>query len=294
MQRLELRPLSRRNPASLVLDPYRRNVTSQNGEDGIIARIFEVIGEANRWCVEFGAWDGKLNSNSWSLIRERGWTGVLIEGEPGRFEDLRRAYGDIPAQVHLLRCYVGLDPGNRLDDLLARCGAPADFDLLSIDVDGNDWHLWNSLTGYRPRVIVIECNPTIDNDIYFVQDYGPSIHAGASMLALIELGKAKGYEFVASTGTNGFFVRRELFPAFGIEDNSIDALHEAAPEHVLKIFQGYDGTIYAAGNLKLHWHGIALTQEDFQVLRPIDRRFPGTRRRRWWRRAAASLRGGRG
>ena len=284
MQRLELRPVSRRKPASLVLDPYRRNVTSQSGEDGIIARTFEVIGTTNRWCVEFGAWDGRLNSNTWTLIREHGWSAVLIEGEPDRFDELERCYADIAARTHLFCCFVGLEPGNRLDDLLAQCGTPQDFDLLSIDVDGNDWHLWNSLALYRPRVVVIEYNPTIDNDIYFVQDYGPSVHAGASLLAQIELGRAKGYEFVASTGTNGFFVRRELFPSLGIADNSIDALHETSPEHVLKIFQGYDGTIYAAGNLKLHWHGIALTQEDFQVLRPIDRRFPGTPRQRWWRR----------
>jgi len=282
MPKLELRLKSRRNPASLVLDSYRRNVTSQHGEDGIIARIFEIVGAENRWCCEVGAWDGRHLSNTWTLIANEGWEGVLIEGDRGRFEDLRRTYADAGPRAHLVNAFVGLGPGSRLDDLLAAAGAPRNFDLLSIDVDGNDWHIWNSLQAFAPRVVVIECNPTIDNEIYFVQDYGPHTHQGASLLALVELGRAKGYELVASTGTNGLFVARALFPAFGIADNSLDALHES-PEHQIRIFQGYDGTIFAAGALKLHWHGIPLTQEHFQVLRPIDRRFPGTRRRRWWR-----------
>ena len=283
MQRLELRRRSRRNQASLVLEPYRANVTSQNGEDGILARIFEVIGTENRWCVEFGAWDGKLHSNTWTLIRNEGWTGVLIEGEPDRFAELERCYADIASRVHPLRCFVGLEAGSRLDELLRRAGAPERLDLLSIDIDGNDWHIWNALEKFRPRVVVIECNPSIENDIYFVQDYGASVHHGASMLALVELGRAKGYELVASTGVNGFFVEAALFPAFGIADNSLDALHDTRDLQI-QLFQGYDGTLFAAGDLKLHWHGRRLTQEDFQVLRPIDRRFPGTRRRRWWRR----------
>jgi hypothetical protein len=286
MPLLEYRPKSRRNARSLVLEPYRRNVTSQHGEDGIIERIFDVIGCTSRWCVEFGAWDGKLYSNTWTLIANQGWTGVLIEGERDRFADLERTYAAAADRTHLVNCFVGLEAGTRLDDLMRQAGAPEDCDLLSIDIDGNDWHIWNSLAAFKPRVVVIECNPTIDNDIYFVQDYGAAIHHGASMLAQIELGKSKGYELVASTGINGFFVLKELFPAFGIEDNSIDALHETA-NHLIKLFQGYDGTMFAVGELKLLWHGTKLTQEDFQVLRPIDRRFPGTKRRRRWRRLRA-------
>lgn len=290
MPKLELRFKSRRNPASLVLEPYRRNVTSQYGEDGIIERIFDLIGAENRWCCELGAWDGRHLSNTWNLVQNKGWTGILIEGERQRFEDLRATYAEAGPRAHLVNEFVGLDPGTRLDEALRAAGAPKALDLLSVDVDGNDWHIWNSLQDFTPRVVVIECNPSIENEIYFVQDYGPSVHHGASLLALVELGKEKGYELVASTGTNAFFVRRALYPALGIADNSLDALHES-PEHVIRIFQGYDGTIFAAGTLKLHWHGIALAQEDFQVLRPIDRRFPGTRRRRWWRVLGERMRG---
>jgi hypothetical protein len=124
MPRLELRRQSRRNPLSLVLDRYRRDMTSQNGEDGIIERIFEIVGATNRWCVEFGAWDGKVHRNTWNLIANNGWTGVLIEGERDRFEDLKRSYADLPQRVHLVHGFVALQPGGRLDDILTKEGAP--------------------------------------------------------------------------------------------------------------------------------------------------------------------------
>ncbi len=280
---LELRRKSRLDPRSLVLQPYRRNVTSQFGEDGMIEHLFEVIGTTNRWCAEMGAWDGRKYSNTWNLIEHHGWDGVLIEGERERFLELERTYEARRQKTRLINAFVGLEAGFRLDDLLTRAGAPADLDLLCIDIDGNDWHIWNSLSAYRPRVVLIECNPSVDNDIYFVQDYGAHVNHGSSMLAMVELAKEKGYELVASTGVNAFFVMHELFPALAIADNSIDALHEA-PDHMIKIFQGYDGTIFAAGHLQLYWHGRNLSPEDFQVLPPLERRFPGTPRRRWWRR----------
>lgn len=280
---LEFRRKSRLDPRSLALDPYRRNVTSQFGEDGVIERIFEIIGATNKWCAEMGAWDGRKYSNTWNLIEHQGWTGVLIEGERARFTELEATYVARRQSTHLVNAFVGLEAGRRLDDFLARAEAPVDLDLVCIDIDGNDWHIWNSLSAYRPRVVLIECNPSIDNDIYFVQDHDAHVNHGASMLALVTLGQEKGYELVASTGVNGFFVARDLFPAFAIADNSIDALHES-PEHMIKIFQGYDGTMFAAGHLQLYWHGKSLAQEDFQVLAPLERRFPGTRRRRWWRR----------
>jgi hypothetical protein len=273
MPRIEWRPKKHRNPDSLVLKPYRRNVTSQNGEDGIIERIFQLIGAANKWCVEFGAWDGKKYSNTWNLIENYGWTGVLIEGNPERFSSLQDTYMAKQATTHLMNKFISLESGNTLDELLASVYAPRDIDLASIDIDGNDWHIWDSLTKFRPRVVVIEFNPSVENDIYFVQDYDPAINQGCSLLALIDLGKSKNYELIASTGFNAFFVVKELFDRFGIRDNSIDALHQV--NLLMKIFQGFDGTIFVAGNTNLYWRGTPLTSENFQVLPPEERKFSG-------------------
>jgi len=81
---IELRRVRRTNPESTHLGTRARNVTSQYGEDGIIARIFELIGTRNKWCVEFGASDGQYLSNTWDLINNHGWSAVLAEGNEER------------------------------------------------------------------------------------------------------------------------------------------------------------------------------------------------------------------
>ena len=63
-------------PESTFLQNFRGNITSQRGEDGMIGRIFEIIGTNNMYCVEFGAWDGKLLSNTWNLLNYFGWRGL--------------------------------------------------------------------------------------------------------------------------------------------------------------------------------------------------------------------------
>lgn len=128
-----------------------------------------------------------------------------------------------------------------LEDFLARTPIPIDFDLLSIDVDGNDYHIWDSMTRYRPRIVVIEVNPTIPNDIVFVQDRDVNMRQGSSLAAIAELARKKGYELVCYHATNGFFVQAADFEKFGIADNSPDAMKRDASG---RIFSCYDGTIY--------------------------------------------------
>jgi len=263
---LEYRPRSRLKPQSRIFEAYRRNVTSQGGEDGIIERFFNLIPPVHRYCVEFGAWDGKLYSNTWTLLHNQRWSGMLIEGSEERFHDLQASYAGAGSRVRLENCYVTLDGANRLDALLARAGAPADFDLLSIDIDGNDWHVWQSLQQFRPRVVVIEFNPTIENDVLFVQDPDPAIHQGCSLLSLADLSRQKGYQLFATTDFNAFFVDGRLYP-------QLDALYQ--PLWPVKLFHGYDGTFFAVGTTRLIWHNTVLTQEDYQVLPVHMRVFPG-------------------
>lgn len=272
MQVIEIRRRSRTKEQSTYLRNFARNVTSQYGEDGIIEKIFQLIGVENCWCVEFGAWDGKYLSNTWELINSKGWFGVLIEGDRGRAERLAASHAARAGEVFVINSFVGWQGQNSLDQLLATTPIPSEFDLLSIDIDGNDWHVWDRLQNYRPRLIVVEFNPSASNELYFVQEANPEVNQGASLLAFIELAKTKGYELVATTYANAFFVRAEDFPKIGIEDNSIDAMYE--PYMDLQICQGFDGTILAAGHMWLNWHGIPLTQEDFQILPKALRKYP--------------------
>ena len=102
---------------------HARNVTSISGEDGILEKIFEVISPANRWCVEFGAWDGKTYSNTYHLIQDREWSGVLIEADGKKYADLLATYQGNRRAV-CLHCFVTFAGANSLDNLLKTSGIP--------------------------------------------------------------------------------------------------------------------------------------------------------------------------
>lgn len=251
---------------------HRRKVQSEHGEDGIIEKIFEVIGVESKWCVELGALNGKKDSNVWHLLKEKGWSGVLIEADQTYFEKLVREYADNP-KVHALNAFVSFEGDSSLDALFTKTPMPKEFDILSLDIDGNDYHLWKSLSVYRPRVLIIEFNPSIPDAISFVQPRDMSVYQGSSLRALVELSTSKGYELIAVNEGNAFFVLKELFPKFGIADNSVDALH-TDHHYETQIFQLYDGTLVLAGNKKLIWHNIPLDEEKIQVLPKGKRIYP--------------------
>src|SRR2546423_609229 len=98
------------NQASTWLWKHRGNVTSQCGEDGIIAKIFEVIGRHGKVCVEFGAWDGVRYSNTFALIKQKGWAGYLIEANTDKFKVLQETYRGFP-DARLINRFVKLDKG---------------------------------------------------------------------------------------------------------------------------------------------------------------------------------------
>jgi len=279
MARIELRRCNRTNPESIYIRrDFARNVTSQYGEDGMIAKILELIGIKNRWCVEFGAWDGEYLSNTWDLINNHSWSAVLVEGDKSRATKLAETHLSQVDKIFVKHGLVGWEGKDSLDSILTATPIPCDFDLLSIDIDGNDWHVWDSLKNYRPRLVVIEFNPSASAQVYFVQDRDQSINQGASLLALIELGKSKGYELVACNYVNGMFVLVEDFAKLNIKDNSIEAMYE---EYMTtELVQAFDGTMYPVGHTMLTWHEIQLTQEDYQVIPIAMRRYtdPGERR----------------
>lgn len=218
------------------LAPFAGNVTSQSGEDGILAEIFRRIGTAHRACVEFGAWDGRHLSNTWSLWHEQGWRGVLIEGHPERYLALARSLADFP-QVSALCAYVQPEGANGLDDLLERCGIARDFDLLSIDVDGDDHPIWQGMTRFKPRVVVIEYNPTIPPEIELVQRRGG--YFGASARALVSLAQAKGYRLACCTKTNCIFVAADCWDALGLGDVALEDIFPRG--HLTYVINSYDG-----------------------------------------------------
>ena len=250
--------------ADLWLSSFARNVTSQYGEDGIIEKALEVIGINDTWCVEFGSWDGKACSNTYYLITEKGYSAVLIEGNPKRYKDLLKTFGG-NHRVIPLNAFVGFDKENGLDSILKETDIPLDFDVLSIDIDGNDYHVWEAIREYKPKVVVIEFNPTIPATVEFVQTADKRLMHGSSLLSITKLATSKGYELVCTTTTNAIYVDAKFFKLFGIRDNSVKRMM-TDESHITHIFSGYDGTVFIRGCGVIPWQGIAYKESRVQQI----------------------------
>ena len=258
------------DPPSLDLARYARNVYSQCGEDGIIEAVLERLPERDGWCVEFGAWDGEKFSNTAHLV-EQGAHAVLIEGDARRCRALTRRSAANP-RVTVLNAMVGWGAEDSLDTLLDSTDVPLGFDLLSIDIDGTDYHVWEAVRTYRPKVVVIEFNPTIPNGVDFVQAADPDRCHGASISSLDALARRKGYRLAATTEYNAFFVLAELWPGLGLRDDSVSALRTDTSWQAT-VFFGFDGHALLRGGRGLAWHGLP-TPEDVRLVPRVFDGFP--------------------
>ena len=249
-----------------------RDEFSQAGEDGVAEAILAELPDRNNWVVEFGAWDGLHLSNSRHFITSQQFSAVLIEGSSERFADLQALYAG-QSDVHTLNVFVRTSGADTLDQILTGTPIPKDFDYLSIDIDGNDYHVWKSLEEFRPKLVCIEFNPTVPSDVDFVQADDFSVKHGTGLLSMVELGSEKGYELVTVMAANAFFVPRELFAALGITDNSIATLRRDT-SFVTHVFSGYDGTVFVQGNKELPWHVMPMRLSGRQDLPGFLRKFP--------------------
>ena len=187
----------------LNLSKRRKNVYSQHGEDGIIEALIGLLKiDEPGWCCEFGAWDGMHLSNTFNLIKNRGWKGVMIEADKDKYQDLLKTqskYPNIIAKNKIVHYLT--DKGRTLDNILDPTPIPEDFDLLSIDVDGPDYHIWKSLTNYTPKIVIVEHSGL---DAHIIQREGAvhkrDIDGSTSFHPLKELGESKGYRLITDTG----------------------------------------------------------------------------------------------
>ena len=187
-----------------ALDGTDRKVSSQFGEDGVLEAIFATIGTTNRHCVEFGVGTG-VECNTAHLIAQ-GWTGVLLDS------------GGVSENPNVVVQREVVTAEN-INALLDKYRVPQEFDLLSVDIDGNDYWVWKATTR-QPRVVVIEYNGTRPMLERSAIVYDPHFrwcgtdYFGASLRALVELGLDKGYVLVycAQFGVNAFFIRHTELP----------------------------------------------------------------------------------
>jgi len=190
---------------------------SQTNEDGILLYIFSQIGFGDRRCLDI-AFATPFGSNVTNLLSNWGFTGLLIEGKS--LEASRIFFNEHPdTRIHPPKLVKAWITKKNINSLIKKNSITGNIDLLSLDVDGVDYWLWESLTVASPRVVVLEFANYIPADksltVPYKDDFVRSdIHLdfmGASLKAFIKLAKKKGYTFVGTNlyGFNAFFVRND-------------------------------------------------------------------------------------
>ena len=190
---------------------------SQNGEDGLLLYIFSKIGVTNRCFVEFGIEEGK-ECNTANLSINFGWNGLLIEGNNEYVKKAKDYYKNKTSKVNIVHGFITKE---NINSLISDNGVKGKIDLLSIDIDGNDYWVWKEINVINPRVVVIEYNSSFGKEKSLTVKYDASfdikkkhpsyLYHGASLKALTKLANSKGYVLVGcdSVGVNAFFVRKD-------------------------------------------------------------------------------------
>ncbi len=200
----------------LSLNHFEYQIHSQSGEDGIIQEIFRRIGVTNNYFIEFGASSGTENNTS--NLLNLNWLGLWIEIDKDLFQILNQKFNS-KIQDNKLKIINAAVTAENIQSLFAQANVPKEIDLLSIDIDGNDYWVWKAITDYNPRVVIMEYNQSKGPTEEYFMPYNPDFfwdgthgNYGISLKSVELLGKEKGYNLVGCgiLGPNAFLVRKDL------------------------------------------------------------------------------------
>lgn len=192
-------------------------VYSQRGEDGIIQYLLNNIEIPEKNFVEFGVENYK-EANTRFLLKNNNWSGLVIDGSEKNIEVIKK---DKIYWEHNLNALAAFITSDNINSLIESAGFKGEIGLLSIDIDGNDYWIWENLNVVHPIIIICEYNSVFGKDRaitipykadFYQKDYHYScLYFGASLRALTHLADKKGYAFVGSNsiGSNAFFVRKD-------------------------------------------------------------------------------------
>ena len=253
------------------LNNFKKKFYSQNGEDGIIEEILNRFGkDIDYTCCEFGAWDGIYLSNVYNLVKNKGYKALYIEADKKKFDKLKNNFEG--KNVITVNKHVSFEGKDKLDEILLENNFNINFDLLSIDIDGNDYHIFNSLEKFKPKIILIEFNPLIPNEVEFINKKDMKINQGSSALSLYNLAKKKGYTLVAATEVNLFFIHNNFVKK--IIDTQYAKIDDIIDDKAYRnfIFVGFDGKIFTSKKLELPWHKIEV--DEIKILPHFLQKYP--------------------
>lgn len=196
------------------------SVFSQWGEDGIIDWLVSRITELPKTFVEFGV-ENYIESNTRLLLQMHNFTGLVLDASDDNVSSISSSG---LAWRHNLIAKCNFITTSNINSLIASSGLKGDIGLLSIDLDGNDYWVWEAIVVINPGIVVIEYNAVFGDlhhvtvpyraDFQRAKAHYSNLYFGSSLLALISLGCKKGYTFIGTTssGVNAFFVRNDFAP----------------------------------------------------------------------------------
>ena len=193
------------------------NIFTKNNEDGLLLNIFTKIGSTNKYFIDIGSNDC-INSNCANLSFHHNWAGLFIDGNSNFLNRGKYIYQQyFKADVKKFSFIQAIVTTENINDILKNADTPKEPDLLCIDLDGNDYHIWKAIEAISPRVVLVEVQVEKGNTEFvppyttLFELYEDDLPKGASPLSMLQLAHKKGYELVAENngGFNLFFVRTD-------------------------------------------------------------------------------------
>ncbi|KQS52736.1 MAG: hypothetical protein KAF41_01570 [Flavobacterium sp.] len=204
------------------LDEVEFQVFSQRGEDGVLQYLISKIDIPNKIFIEFGV-ETYTESNTRFLLINDNWSGLVIDGSEKNIDFIKKDFIYWKYDITAKKSFITKD---NIDDLISSYTDIKDIGLLSVDIDGNDYWVWEAINCINPRIVVCEYNsaygpekkltiPYKENFVRNIEHYS-ELYFGASLAAFCDLAEKKGYQFVGTTsaGVNAYFVRNDLVRPF--------------------------------------------------------------------------------
>jgi len=196
-------------------------VFSQWDEDGIIQYLVSHLPIQNKTFIEFGVEDYEESNTRFLLLKDH-WQGMVLDASESdiRFIQRDRIYWEFDLQA---KC-AWITKEN-IDSLLRGAGFSEDVGLLSIDIDGNEYWIWEAIQSIRPRIVIVEYNSLFGlqpvsvpykENFHKLSAHYSGLYYGCSLAALHHLAKKKGYVLVGTNvwGHNAFFIRSDVASEF--------------------------------------------------------------------------------
>jgi len=205
-------------------------VFSQWGEDGIIQFLLRRVKAPRKVFVEFGV-ENYVEANTRFLLMKDNWSGLVLDGSAENIRSIKKSGIYWKYNLKAVEAFITRE---NINALLAENGISGEIGLLSIDIDGNDYWVWQAINAVSPAILVIEYNARFGPAEAVTVPYNPEftrakahsshIYYGASLAALTQLSRSKGYALVGcnTAGNNAFYIRNDLRPE-SVPELSVEA-----------------------------------------------------------------------